>query len=251
MTMRLFSLFSLHLVAASLSVALPSTALALDATAPLLETRAGQQQEMLKGAQAFFEGVNLRGGIHGRPIHLARSQISNLPGGELSSNQGVMASGGTEVRGAALGFGGLYELRPEFDAQVSRMVDQLFELNAQGSSAIDHTKVFGKQLPRTMHTTDSGMGRPQPTDTSYGLVREYQDAMNTAGYHHFSAGSLEGYINAKVVADGLRRAGRAVVSSLDTSRHYDLGGIAVAIGNRSTQTVRLAALASAQKPLNF
>ena len=40
------------------------------------------------------------------------------------------------------------------------------------------------------------------------LVREYQAAMKVAGFTDFSHLSLEGYVNAKVTVEGLRRAGR-------------------------------------------
>jgi hypothetical protein len=228
--MRLLSLFSLHFFVVSLALALPARVMALDADAVPVETLAGQQLEMLKGAQVYFEEVNLRGGIHGRPIHVATAPNSSLPGGDLPFSLGGKVSYGGELPGNALGPDGLYELRPGFDAQVSRMVDHLFELNAKGSSVIDYRWVFGKPLPTT----------PLATGSQYGRLREYQDAMKAAGYPALSAWGLEGYINAKVVVEGLRRAGRTVVSSLDSSRNYDLGGIAVAVGNRPKQTVRLA-----------
>ena len=239
--MRLFSLFSFHLLAASLSLTVAFSAKALDVSAPPVEAQADQNQELLQGAQAYFEGVNLRGGIHGRPIHLTNTQFSSVTSDALSFSQGTKVSSGSELQGSAPGSGTLYDVRPEFDAQVSRMVDQLFELNAQGSSAIDHRKVFAEPLRKTMQTTANRVG----------MVREYEDAMKTAGYQTRSAWSLEGYINAKVIAEGLRRAGRTVVSSLDNSRNYDLGGIVVAVGIRSTQPVRIAALGTAQRLLNF
>jgi hypothetical protein len=38
------------------------------------------------------------------------------------------------------------------------------------------------------------------------VVREYQEAMKKAGHAEFSFTSLEGFINAKVLVEGLRRA---------------------------------------------
>lgn len=76
---------------------------------------------------------------------------------------------------------------------------------------------------------------PYPMNASLGIVREYQQAMTAAGFSDFSHLSLEGYINAKVVAEGLRRAGRtptraSLVSALDGMSNYNLGGMVVSFG---------------------
>ena len=51
---------------------------------------------------------------------------------------------------------------------------------------------------------------PYPLNTSLGVVREYQAEMTAAGHTDFSHLSLEGYLNAKLVTEGLRRAGRTL-----------------------------------------
>ncbi|OGB30240.1 MAG: hypothetical protein A3F78_20760 [Burkholderiales bacterium RIFCSPLOWO2_12_FULL_61_40] len=76
---------------------------------------------------------------------------------------------------------------------------------------------------------------PYPMNASLGIVREYQQAMAAAGFNDFSHLSLEGYINAKVVTEGLRRAGRAptrasVVAALEGMSNYNLGGMVVSFG---------------------
>jgi len=60
--------------------------------------------------------------------------------------------------------------------------------------------------------------------------------MSAAGHTDYSHLSLEGYIDAKVAAEGLRRAGRTptragLVSAMDGMRHYNLGGMEVSFGN--------------------
>ena len=77
---------------------------------------------------------------------------------------------------------------------------------------------------------------PFPRNSSMPLVREYNLAMTAAGHTEFSHLSLEGYINAKVVTEGLRRAGRnltraSLVSAMDGMRNYNLGGMDVSFGN--------------------
>jgi branched-chain amino acid transport system substrate-binding protein len=76
---------------------------------------------------------------------------------------------------------------------------------------------------------------PFPVNSTLPIVREYQQAMSAAGHTDYSHLSLEGYIDAKVTAEGLRRAGRtptraALVAAMDEMRHYNLGGMEVSFG---------------------
>jgi ABC-type branched-subunit amino acid transport system substrate-binding protein len=76
---------------------------------------------------------------------------------------------------------------------------------------------------------------PFPSNSALPLVREYQQAMTAAGFADYSHQSLEGYANAKLVAEGLRRAGKslsrsALVSALDDMRSYNLGGVTASFG---------------------
>lgn len=64
------------------------------------------------------------------------------------------------------------------------------------------------------------------------LIAEYQAAMRQLGEKDFSYGSLEGYINAKVLVEALKRAGgdptpASVKTALETLKSHDLGGIFV------------------------
>jgi len=77
---------------------------------------------------------------------------------------------------------------------------------------------------------------PFPINSTLPIVREYQQAMSAAGHTDYSHLSLEGYIDAKVAAEGLRRTGRTptragLVSAMDGMRHYNLGGMEVSFGN--------------------
>ncbi|MBK9236064.1 MAG: ABC transporter substrate-binding protein [Rhodoferax sp.] len=76
---------------------------------------------------------------------------------------------------------------------------------------------------------------PFPINSTLPIVREYQQAMSAAGHTDYSHLSLEGYIDAKVAAEGLRRAGRtptraALVGAMDDMRNYNLGGLEVSFG---------------------
>lgn len=88
---------------------------------------------------------------------------------------------------------------------------------------------------------------PFPRNSSLPLVREYNLAMTAAGHTEFSHLSLEGYINAKVVTEGLRRAGRnltrpGLVSAMDGIRNYNLGGMEVSFGHGAVSGSRFVEL---------
>ena len=76
---------------------------------------------------------------------------------------------------------------------------------------------------------------PDPNRGKNGVVRNYQAAMQAQGEQEFSQGSLEAYINAHVLAYGLRLAGKEptparVRAALSSIRNFDLGGFVVSYG---------------------
>lgn len=73
---------------------------------------------------------------------------------------------------------------------------------------------------------------PNPFSTRTGVVRDYQTAMRAVGQMDFSPGSLDAYINMRVLAEGLERAGRDVTpdklrSSIAGIRKWNLGDFVV------------------------
>jgi branched-chain amino acid transport system substrate-binding protein len=73
---------------------------------------------------------------------------------------------------------------------------------------------------------------PYPWGRSLPILTEYREAMRNAGAANLSYGSLEGYINAKIVVEGIRRAGpqptkESVRRGLESMTHLDLGGVFV------------------------
>jgi branched-chain amino acid transport system substrate-binding protein len=88
---------------------------------------------------------------------------------------------------------------------------------------------------------------PFPNASQMPLVREYQTAMVAAGFNDFSHVSLEGYINAKLMTEGLRRVGRnltraGLVSALNDMRNYNLGGIELSFGQGAASGSRFVEL---------
>lgn len=73
---------------------------------------------------------------------------------------------------------------------------------------------------------------PFPQNMSVPVVREYQQAMKAAGFNDFTHLSLEGYIDAKVATEGLRRAGKdltreSLIKAMQSIQSYDVGGLEI------------------------
>ena len=64
-----------------------------------------------------------------------------------------------------------------------------------------------KQLGETGRGLAVTMVMPDPTKGKNAVVRDYQAAMKVRGQQEFGLGSLEGYVNMRVLAEGLERAG--------------------------------------------
>jgi branched-chain amino acid transport system substrate-binding protein len=77
---------------------------------------------------------------------------------------------------------------------------------------------------------------PFPFSTTTAISREYLDAVKKAGGDaHPNYSSMEGYLAAKVLAEGLKRAGKnpsrdALVSGLESMQRADFGGFSVEFG---------------------
>lgn len=79
---------------------------------------------------------------------------------------------------------------------------------------------------------------PHPFSTTTPVAREYLDAVKRSGSPNPpNYSSIEGYIVARVFAEGMRRAGRgltreSLVAALEGLQRFDLGGFAVGFGPR-------------------
>lgn len=78
---------------------------------------------------------------------------------------------------------------------------------------------------------------PAPHQGKMQLVREYQAAMRASQQQEFSLGSLEAYVNTRVLAEGLERAGRdpsqaRLRTALAGVRKLDLGGFSIDYGSQ-------------------
>jgi ABC-type branched-subunit amino acid transport system substrate-binding protein len=77
---------------------------------------------------------------------------------------------------------------------------------------------------------------PPPNLSSSGLGKEFQAAAKASGATVSYAG-LEGYLSAKVMVEGLRRAGRnltrdSFVRGLESMQRVDMGGLSVTYSDK-------------------
>ena len=84
---------------------------------------------------------------------------------------------------------------------------------------------------------------PFPFSGTTALVREYQSVMRKAGVKEFSYPSMEGFLNAKILTEGLRRAGRnpnreSVIASLEAMGKVDFDGHIVQFSKANHQASR-------------
>lgn len=76
---------------------------------------------------------------------------------------------------------------------------------------------------------------PNPGNPAIPVVKAYQEAIRKLGGVEAGYSSLEGYVNARILLEALRRAGRGasrekLVEALHSMRPYDLGGFEVRYG---------------------
>ena len=84
---------------------------------------------------------------------------------------------------------------------------------------------------------------PFPYVPSSAIVREYQQRMKEAGHKDFDFSSMEGYLAARVLVEGLKRAGRkptreGLTEALESLRDWDVGGFIVNYGPKNHEGSR-------------
>jgi len=98
------------------------------------------------------------------------------------------------------------------------------------------SRALEKELGRDARGVEISQVVPFPWDNTIPIVHEYRKALQEAGGGgEPSFGTLEGYIAAKVTAEGLRRAGRnltrdSFIRAMESMGDYDVGGFRVTFG---------------------
>lgn len=112
------------------------------------------------------------------------------------------------------------------------------EMRKSGSVAQFHNVSFvgSKALSDALKEEGYGVAISQvvpfPWSPAVPIVKEYQQVLKQAGSTDYNFSSLEGFIVAKVMVEGLRRAGRdltreKLVAALESMSNVDLGGFNV------------------------
>ena len=85
---------------------------------------------------------------------------------------------------------------------------------------------------------------PFPYIATSAVVREYQERMTQAGNKDYDFSSMEGFLAAKVLTEGLRRAGgknlsrEGFITALETLRDYNMGGFTINYSAKSHEGSR-------------
>jgi ABC-type branched-subunit amino acid transport system substrate-binding protein len=118
------------------------------------------------------------------------------------------------------------------------------QMKRQGSSTQFHNVSFVGSKALADSLKDDGYGVaisqvvPFPWSPSVPVVKEYQEIMAKAGNTDFNFSSLEGFIVAKVMVEGLKRAGKdltreKLVAALESMNNVDLGEFVVSFSPSS------------------
>jgi ABC-type branched-subunit amino acid transport system substrate-binding protein len=96
------------------------------------------------------------------------------------------------------------------------------------------SKALAKELDAEGRGVQISQVVPFPWDSSVPVVKEYQKLMAEANAEP-GFGTLEGYIGAKVMVEGLRRAGRKLdrdtfIRAMESIQEFDVGGFKVSYG---------------------
>lgn len=111
-------------------------------------------------------------------------------------------------------------------------------MKKQGSAAVIHNLSFVGSVPLAKELGANGVGVhiaqvvPFPWSATLPVTRDYQELVKKAGRSDYSFTELEGYIAARVLVEGLRRAGKdlsrdKLISALETMTRTDIGGFAI------------------------
>jgi len=112
------------------------------------------------------------------------------------------------------------------------------QMKRQGSSTQFHNVSFVGSQALADSLKGDGYGVaisqvvPFPWSPSVPIVKEYQEIMAKSGNKDFNFSSLEGFIVAKVMVEGLKRAGKdltreKLVAALESMNNVDLGEFVV------------------------
>jgi ABC-type branched-subunit amino acid transport system substrate-binding protein len=139
-------------------------------------------------------------------------------------------------------------------SQYTSIAEFVRQMKKQGSLASYYTvsfvgsKALADALGEQGHGVTISQVVPYPWSPLTPVVKEYLDLAKRAGNVEINWSSLEGFIAAKVLTEGLRRAGRDLnrerfVAALEGITNHDLGGFGVAFSATNHNASRYVDLA--------
>ncbi len=111
-------------------------------------------------------------------------------------------------------------------ARAKSYAGQFFNVSFVGSKAL------ADELGEATAGVSISQVVPFPYTPSSAVVREYQESMTQFGNKDFDFSSMEGFLAAKMLTEGLRRGGRTLtreglITALQSVRDYNMGGFTV------------------------
>lgn len=118
------------------------------------------------------------------------------------------------------------------------------EMKKAGSTTQFHNVSFVGSRPLAKELGEEGIGVavsqvvPSPWSASAPIVKEYQRLMSASGAKEYSFTSLEGFIAARILVEGLKRAGKdltreKLVAALESMSNVEIGGFQVGFSPRN------------------
>jgi len=111
-----------------------------------------------------------------------------------------------------------------------------------GATFYNVSFVGSKALADALGAEGSGVAVSQvvpfPWGTAVPVVKDYQELANKAGFTDYNFSAMEGFLTAKVMVEGLRRAGKnptreGLVDALEQMHDVDLGGFYVSYSSNN------------------
>jgi ABC-type branched-subunit amino acid transport system substrate-binding protein len=172
-----------------------------------------------------------KAGLAGMEKALAKRQLKPAATATIERNS-------TDVEAAAKA---LHAAQPDAILIVSAyksVAAVVLALKKLGNAAAIHNLSFVGSVPLAKELGSSGIGVhiaqvvPFPWSGTLPVSRDYQSLVKKAGRDNYSFTELEGYIAARVLGEGLRRAGRdltrdKLVSALESMNKVDIGGFPI------------------------
>ena len=129
-------------------------------------------------------------------------------------------------------------------SQYTSCAEFIRQMKKAGSPAQFYNVSFvgSKALADALGTDGAGVGISQVVPFPWGLavpvVREYQQLSAKDGHKDFNFSAMEGFIDAKIFVEGLRRAGKdltreKLIDALEKMRDFDAGGFFVSYSPKS------------------